>query len=113
MRSSSKNKRMLEILKYCYSKTDNEFLNVLLLDIACDIFSQGPISRVSMYYEWLKINQIMKTGTLVEKIIYFLEICQKDYDFELEDVIELLKTEKEALDAGNTEGGSASERFDN
>ncbi len=113
MRSSSENKRMLEILEYCYSKTDNEFLNILLLDIDCDISSEGPISCVSMYYEWLKIKQIMKTKTLVEKIIFFLEIFQNDYGFELENVIELLETEKEALNAGYTEDGSVSEEFDN
>ena len=81
---------MYKILNYCYDLTFDDDLGGLLGELSYNLFSDNlPVDPAS-YADWLKIAS--SCNNIVENIVVFLEIYEKNYGFNFSKTKSCLKT---------------------
>ena len=81
---------MFKILDYCYNITFDYDLGGLLGELSCDLFLDGQPVDPASYADWLKISS--SSNDLMESIISFLEMYEKNYGFNFFKTKSCLKT---------------------
>lgn len=74
-------KNMCKILDYCYALTLDNDLGGLLGELSCELFSDDLPVDLAAYSDWLNLVSSCGNKSIIEKIVLFLEMYEKNYGF--------------------------------